>query len=123
MYTLRVERVFSAAHAIIIAGEREPLHGHDWRVRVEVRGPRLDGDGLLCDFHELERLLDAVIAPWRDRSLNDVHPFDRINPTAERIAEAISAGIVPDLPSTIDAITVRITEAPGCEAAFVWEIQ
>ena len=118
MYTLRVEQVFSAAHAILIQGERERLHGHDWRVRVEVGGESLDGDGLLCDFHLIERLLNDVLSPWRDSTLNEVEPFTHLNPTAEKVAETIASQLAPHLPSTIEQLTVRVTEAPGCEAAF-----
>src|SRR5262249_48635902 len=91
MFALEVETEFSAAHAITIAGTRERVHGHNFRVNAAVSGAALDGDGLLCDFHALERWLAEIVRPFRDGDLNSTPPFDRINPTAERIAEHIGA--------------------------------
>ena len=53
--------VFSAAHFLVFAdGGTEALHGHDYRVRVELTGPP-DPDGLLYDFVELRRRLRRLI--------------------------------------------------------------
>jgi len=118
MYDLTVERIFSAAHAIVIAGQREPVHGHDWRVRVTVSGPELDDDLLLCDFHALERSLDGVIEPFRSADLNATPPFDRVNPTAEAVARHIGDAVAADLPAGVRLAAVALTEAPGCEAIY-----
>ncbi|NNM27432.1 MAG: 6-carboxytetrahydropterin synthase [Phycisphaerales bacterium] len=118
MYELSVERSFCAAHAIVIAGEREPMHGHTWLVRVVVRGAELDADDLLCDFHAVERTLDRLIRPFRDRCLNETAPFDRVNPTAERVARHIAEGFAGDLPAGVSVGSVSVTEAPGCVATY-----
>ena len=118
MFSIRVERVFSAAHAMIIGGVREPLHGHDWRVRVTVEAPSLDGDGMLCDFHKLEEELDVVLSPLHTTSLNETPPFDQLNPTAEHVARHIAESLQAGLPAGVTAVTVAVTEAPGCEARY-----
>lgn len=122
MHELSVETVFSAAHAIVISGEREPMHGHDWHVRAVVAGERLDDDGLLADFHLVEHELSAVVAPFRNRSLNETPPFDRLNPTAEQVAQHI-AGALADrlaghLREGVDLREVSVSEAPGCRATY-----
>ena len=116
MYEVTVDRVFCAAHAISVRGEREPTHGHEWRVRVGVGGQELDEDGILCDFHALERRLDDVIAPFQDCDLNRTPPFDRVSPTAERIARHLAEAIV--LPEGLTLLSVGVTEAPGCVAVY-----
>lgn len=118
MYELSVQRVFSAAHALLLGGRREPLHGHDWRVTIVVAGTNLDRDGLLCDFHALEAALDAVIAPLSNANLNEVEPFTRVNPSAEQVARHIADRLAPSLPSSVRLARVSITEAPGCEATY-----
>ncbi len=126
MYELSVQTEFCAAHAIWIRGERETLHGHNWRVTVVVAGSALDQDGLLCDFHEVERALAGAIAPWRDRSLNDSAPFAPdgrgVNPTAEHvareIARAVDAAIRATLAGRGGVASVSVTEAPGCVATY-----
>jgi len=126
VYEVTVQDEFCAAHAIWIRGERERLHGHNWRVTVVVAGPELDDDGLLCDFHEVERVLGSVLAPWRDASLNDAPPFAPdgrgVNPTAERVAETIAVamrdGLRRVLPAGASVASVSVTEAPGCIATW-----
>ena len=119
-FALEVECEFAAAHAIILMGERERLHGHNWRVVVSVAGDRLDGEELLCDFHAVERMLGAIVAPFRDGNLNDTPPFDRINPTAEavarHVAERLSLELARNSPS-VHLEWVRVTEAPRCTAS------
>lgn len=120
MFLIEVESEFSAAHAIAIRGERERIHGHNFRVTVAIAGERLDDDGLLCDFHEVERHLAEVVGPFKDGDLNGTPPFDRRNPTAERIAEHIAVSLSERLGCARRADlwieSVRVTEATGCAA-------
>ena len=118
MYELSVEREFCAAHAIAFRGERETTHGHNWRVTVAVAGEKLDGDGILCDFHAVERELERVIAPFHNADLNATPPFDRLNPTAEHVAMHIVETLAPVLPRTLSAVQASVTEAPGCRATY-----
>ena len=116
MYSIRIERIFSAAHAMLINGEPETLHGHDWRVRVTLESLSLDAEGMVCDFHELEASLDVIIAPFINANLNETPPFDTVTPTAENVAGHVAKTMESGLPATVAAITVAVTEAPGCEA-------
>ncbi|MFK7961775.1 MAG: 6-pyruvoyl tetrahydropterin synthase family protein [Phycisphaerales bacterium] len=128
MYELSVKRTFCAAHAIVIAGQREPVHGHNWHATLTVAGPTLDAEGLLCDFHAVERALDAVIAPFVNADLNTTPPFDAVNPTAEHVAHhiaiATAAALVdvfrpdPGAPPRARVIAVAVTEAEGCTATY-----
>jgi 6-pyruvoyltetrahydropterin/6-carboxytetrahydropterin synthase len=118
-FALEVECEFAAAHAIVLAGERERLHGHNWRVVVSVGGERLDGEELLCDFHAVERLLGDIVSPFRDRNLNECAPFDQVNPTAEAVARHIARELTAQLGRANPAVHVewvRVTEAPRCTA-------
>jgi len=118
MYELTVERTFCAAHAIMMRGEREPLHGHNWHVTVTVVGTELDEDGLLCDFHELETAIDGVIGPLQNRNLNDLPAFAETNPTAEHVAQHIATALTAALPNRATLSSVSVTEAPGCKATY-----
>jgi 6-pyruvoyltetrahydropterin/6-carboxytetrahydropterin synthase len=125
MFEVRVERVFCAAHALVIGGARETLHGHNWRVRVTIAGPALDADGLLVDFHAVERLLDEIIGPMHNANLHDVPPFDTVSPSAERVAEQIGARMRAGVDVLTMAtsprprvVSVEVTEAPCCVATW-----
>ncbi len=119
MFLLELETEFSAAHAIVIAGVRERAHGHNFHVTATVGGPSLDREGLLCDFHAVQRWLEEIIAPFRDGDLNVTPPFDRINPTAERIAEFIGAALGRKLPASVRVRSIRVTEATRCAAIYL----
>lgn len=118
VYELSVETTFAAAHAITMGGTREPTHGHNWHVTLVVTGDSLDADGLLCDFHLIERELRAITGAWHNRNLNETPPFDRLNPTAELVARHIALTMSPKLPRGVRVESVRVTEAPGCAAVY-----
>lgn len=101
-----------------MAGEREESHAHDWRVTLVVAGEALDGDGLLCDFHDLEMALDAVLGPFENADLNQTPPFDQLNPTAELVVKHIAESVQNQLGDKVHINRVSITEAPGCRATF-----
>ncbi len=50
---------FSAAHFITYEGRCEPLHGHNYGVRVEASGP-LTADSLVLDFITLKEVVRGV---------------------------------------------------------------
>lgn len=122
MFEIAVEKTFSAAHAIRIRGSLETLHGHDWRVRATVAADDLDDDGLVCDFDDLAEILDRIIAPFRNRTLNDVAPFDERNPTAEEVArwigDSLATSVPPDARRRVRLTSVTVSEAPGCIATY-----
>jgi 6-pyruvoyltetrahydropterin/6-carboxytetrahydropterin synthase len=49
----------------------------------------LDQIGLLVDFVELKKALHSVLDRMDHQWLNDIPPFDRINPSAENMARYI----------------------------------
>jgi 6-pyruvoyltetrahydropterin/6-carboxytetrahydropterin synthase len=112
MFEVSVEQSFAAGHALRnYHGKCENVHGHNYKVRITVAGERLDETGLLVDFIELKRLMEAAIEYLDHRFINDLPPFDEINPSAENIAKyfynRVSRGI--------DGNGVKISEVK------VWE--
>jgi 6-pyruvoyltetrahydropterin/6-carboxytetrahydropterin synthase len=88
MFEVSVEEVFPAGHSLRnYHGKCENVHGHNYRVRVTVQGPGLDENGLLVDFAEIKKLVRAVKDRLDHQFLNDLEPFDKINPSAENIAK------------------------------------
>ncbi|MGI9427999.1 MAG: 6-pyruvoyl trahydropterin synthase family protein [Bythopirellula sp.] len=63
-YHVKIEKerlVFSAAHFITYDGDTcEPLHGHNYHVAAEVRGP-LDENQYVIDFIALRDALQAIV--------------------------------------------------------------
>ncbi len=87
-FEITATRSFAAAHQLRLpGGALEPLHGHNWKVKVTVSSAGLDEIGTVMDFHELDRLLDVGIVPMHNRHLNELEPFAReLNPSAENVA-------------------------------------
>ncbi len=122
MYELTVEGVFSAAHAISIAGVRETVHGHDWRVTATVAGESLDDDGLLCDFHTVKQVLEDILGGMNNTDLNGHDAFRGRNASAEHVArhifDALTLRVGASLAPFARVTAVRVTESPGCAATY-----
>jgi len=114
MYTLTVEDSFSSAHQLRgYRGKCENLHGHNWRVVLSVRGNTLDETGMLIDFHVLRNMLKTTIEYLDHKNINDLPPFDNINPSSENLAFYISNMISEELNKEHSGISV--------ESVTVWE--
>ena len=93
MYHLRVEAEFSAAHFLShYHGKCEKLHGHNYKVRLWLRGEKLDEGGMLADFSLLKKALNEAIAILDHSNLNDMEIFKN-DPSAERIAKFVFDGV------------------------------
>jgi 6-pyruvoyltetrahydropterin/6-carboxytetrahydropterin synthase len=113
---------FAAAHQLRLpaaaGGGLEPLHGHNWRVVVTCRGPKLDSMGVLVDFTKLKPALDRLLARLHDRHLNELPPFAERNPSAENVAVYVAEEIASAVPAGVAVACVEVEEAPGCIARF-----
>ena len=88
MFEVTVEHTFAAGHALRgYRGKCENTHGHNYRVRLTLQGRDLDSTGLLYDFVELKGALRQVADRADHQFLNDLAPFDRLNPSAENLAK------------------------------------
>jgi len=86
-FELMVRTDFAAAHSLRgYPGDCARLHGHNWRVELFVECSELDELGLAIDYKLLKRELKQALAPWDHYNLNDIPPFDAINPSSENVA-------------------------------------
>ncbi len=65
------------------------MHGHNWKVEVEVCGNKLDNIGMVMDFKEIKKSTNNIVGELDHEFLNDLEPFKEKNPTAENIAKYI----------------------------------
>jgi 6-pyruvoyltetrahydropterin/6-carboxytetrahydropterin synthase len=88
MFEVSVEESFSSGHALRgYKGKCENVHGHNYRVQVTLAGPQLNEIGLLVDFTDLKRVIRGIIAEIDHQFLNDLEPFQTVNPSAENLAK------------------------------------
>jgi 6-pyruvoyltetrahydropterin/6-carboxytetrahydropterin synthase len=109
---------FAAAHQLrLYDGHLEPLHGHNWVVVVTVSADKLDAIGVVMDFHELDRLLAAIIKPLHNSHLNDVEPFkSSLNPSTENVALHIGRSL--QLPGNVRLVSVEVWETSANSATY-----
>jgi 6-pyruvoyltetrahydropterin/6-carboxytetrahydropterin synthase len=121
MFEVSVDRTFAAGHALRnYKGKCENVHGHNYRIQITVQGEQLDSTGLLVDFLDLKRLTDEVIEYLDHRFINDLAPFDVLNPSAENIAkyfhDRVSAGMHSE--TGVRIAEVRVWETDTSSALY-----
>ncbi len=105
---------FSAAH--LLRGYQGPcsrLHGHNWKIEVIVKATQLDSIGMGLDFADIKKATKELIGKLDHRNLNDIAPFDSINPTAENV----SAYLYTELSKTINTTLIKV------DAITLWETE
>jgi 6-pyruvoyltetrahydropterin/6-carboxytetrahydropterin synthase len=117
-FEISTTHTFAAAHALRFPdGSIEPVHGHNWRVRVTVGAERLDALGCVMDFHELERLVDVIVVPMHNRHLNELDPFAReLNPSAENVAYHVGRSL--KLADGVKLLSVEVWETDPNSAVY-----
>lgn len=113
-YTLKIVTEFAAAHSLRnYPGDCHRLHGHNWKVEVEAVASELDELGMAIDFKVIKQLAKKVTDELDHRFLNEIPPFDAINPTAENLAAYIYRRLTEELNEPrvrIHAVTLWETE-------------
>ncbi len=101
MFEVAVEQTFAAAHFLRnYKGKCENLHGHNYRVQLVMQGQTLDEAGMLMDFTDMKRELKRVSEYLDHRHLNELPPFDVVNPSAENIAKFFCDELRKSLPDS-----------------------
>ncbi len=87
-YTLKILADFASAHTLRdYPGDCSRMHGHNWKLEVEVTATALNEHGMGMDFKTIKTETRALAKTLDHRYLNDIPPFDTVNPTAENIAQ------------------------------------
>jgi 6-pyruvoyltetrahydropterin/6-carboxytetrahydropterin synthase len=119
VYELFIQADFSAAHNLRkYRGKCERLHGHNWRVDLRLAGSRLNTEGMLIDFVEAKRILGEALEPFDHQYLNEVPPFDELNPSSENLARVIAKSVAKRLPAGVRVAAVTAWESDRCSATY-----
>jgi len=123
MYDLMIRGHFDAAHALHgYPGECCKLHGHTWDIEVVVRGSELDEVGIVYDFKTLKADLAAVLEPLDHAYLNEVPPFDQMNPTAENLSRYIYESLTRAVGDAVSVLEVAVWESPVAKITYRPEV-
>lgn len=88
--TYRFKFYLNASHAIYINGKLGERHPHTWEVAILVSKLK---DSFI-HFHLVEEKLEKYMSQYEETYLNEVAPFDTLNPTLENCAEFIKSQIM-----------------------------
>lgn len=125
MFEVHVSTMFPAAHALRnYHGKTEPIHGHNWRAKITIAGGQVDSMGLLIDFVPLQTEIARVIGRLDHQFLNEVAPFDTVNPSAENIArylyDEFALSVPPMQPEfEVHVSRVEVWETDNCSAVYL----
>lgn len=115
MYRITKRMEIAGAHQLRLNYDSkcENLHGHNWIINVvcEVDNESDLTNGMVVDFTHIKR---AVQDKFDHKYLNDIAPFDEINPTAENMARYICE-TVPH------CVYVSVQESEGNIAEYIKE--
>lgn len=121
MFELTVAAYMDSAHFLRgYHGKCAGVHGHSWKVEATVSGERLNSLGLLIDFHDLKKNVQKVIGTFDHKLINDIEPFDKINPTSENLAKHLFWEIKDNLAAYpgIKLVRVLVSESRDTSAVY-----
>jgi len=81
---MRVVAFLNAKHYMVFGDKRGATHGHSWQFQVEALIHVTEES--FIKFEDIERHLNLRLAPYQRQVLNDVPPFDFVEPLTENIA-------------------------------------
>ena len=113
MYKVAVKRDFVAQHFLIGGdwGAENEWHSHHYFVEVQLAGAELDQHGYLVDIVDIEANLEALVAYYRDKTLNDLPEFAGLNPSIEHFARIFCQSMAERIQApNLSEITVQMWE-------------
>jgi len=121
MYEVEIMSSFSAAHRLRdYKGKCEHLHGHNYRVHVIARAVATGRSGMVIDFGDLKKATTPVLEQLDHTYLNEIKPFDQIEPSAENIAAFLFEQIRRGLDDRSEILyEIMVWESDSCRASFI----
>ncbi|MFH1113921.1 MAG: 6-carboxytetrahydropterin synthase QueD [Pseudomonadota bacterium] len=121
MYEVQVITGFAAAHLLRnYKGKCERLHGHNYKVIVTARAHAVGVSGMVMDFGDLKRAANTVADRLDHGFLNEVPPFDTIEPSAENLAYYFFQQIAAELGGDAEMLhRVSVWESDASSATYL----
>lgn len=100
----------NARHAIQIAGKLGQIHPHTWEISIIT----LKLSDKFISFNDVEKIVDDIFHVYQDRFINEIAPFDQINPTLENICEVFKDKIHDVLEANgWELLKIEVSETPA----------
>jgi 6-pyruvoyltetrahydropterin/6-carboxytetrahydropterin synthase len=115
MFIVSVQAHYDSAHFLRhYKGKCERLHGHRYVVEMALATGELDQSGIAFDFVDVKKHLRELADYLDHNNLNDLAPFDTIEPSAENQAKYFYDEMKRRLPQRMAEAIVyaRVWETP-----------
>ena len=121
MYQISVGQTFDAAHFLRgYQGKCEEMHGHSFRAVAKITAKQVNEIGLAYDFTKLKHHLADILSRFDHTCLNDIPPFNEINPSSENIATTIYNELKTRLTGApVSLSSVEVWESPTSRAVYI----
>lgn len=107
--TYELKFYLNAQHYITIHGKKGQLHPHTWEFTLRFQLPRSS----FVEFSEVEKEIQKYLEPFQNKTMNDMPPFDSLEPTVENMTDFFSfefRKIIGDLNGSL--LEVKNSETP-----------
>lgn len=115
MYVVSVQAHYDSAHFLRrYKGKCEKLHGHRYVVEVALATDSLNEGGLAFDFVDVKKHLRELADRLDHENINELPPFDEIEPSAENQARFFYDELKRRLPDAMATAVLytRVWETP-----------
>ena len=115
MFIVSVQAHYDSAHFLRhYKGKCERLHGHRYVVELALATNELDKSGIAFDFVDIKKNLRELADYLDHNNLNELEPFDTIEPSAENQAKYFYDEMKRRLPPRMAEAIVyaRVWETP-----------
>ena len=100
----------NASHYIYIQDKKGEPHSHCFEFVIDIGTKDKTS---FVSFTEIEKSIEAILQPYQEQLLNEVNPFDEINPTLENIAGYFENVVLEVLiPKNWILLTLEVSETP-----------
>jgi 6-pyruvoyltetrahydropterin/6-carboxytetrahydropterin synthase len=86
-----------------------------------LQASQLNEKGMVFDLMEFQRILNTCVQQFDHRMINEVPPFDRINPTSEHLARIIFEWMSEHLPANLRLTEIRVAETDDYSVVYTPE--
>lgn len=107
----------NAQHYILVGGHKGEEHPHTWEFCLNIR----IGGGAFTPFTVFEEGVNRILAPYQNRLLNRVPPFDEILPTLENMVDHFAKEFQPMI-RQMDGQLIRIKASEGPSRAYILDL-
>lgn len=82
-HSYKIKAYLNASHAVRWKEGTGKAHPHTWEVICEIE----NNSEQMLRFDEIEFVIAEVLAAFEGKLLNDIAPFDTVNPTLENLTD------------------------------------